>query len=307
MAASVRRARLALLIIAVAALTGCGGDDGEGDGGASASELAVPWVDPDGEPPYIGSLSINPADSSLFMGTNTGLFRIPDGGSEPEKVTGQLETPDGSGQVSESLVAQFTGPDTLIGSGHPSAGAALPPALGLIRSGDAGKTWESVSELGRVDFHALRQSGDRLVGALFGQAQVLVSGDEGRTWETRTAPMPLVDLALDPENPDHWVGTAERGLFITTDGGQSWRQRDPIPNIRLAWPAGGDLHRVEPGGPVNVSSDGGETWEDRGSTGGEPHAMTVAEDGTVYVALLDGTVKASTDGGQTFTDQVKGG
>jgi hypothetical protein len=35
--------------------------------------------------------------------------------------------------------------------------------------------------------------------------------------------------------------------------------------------------------------------------------MTVAEDGTVYVALIDGTLKVSEDGGKTFTDQVKGG
>jgi hypothetical protein len=297
--------RGALLFLLLAALAGCGGDDGGDE--ETGSDLAVAWVDPDGDPPYIGSLDINPADGSLFMGTNTGLFRIAEGASEPEKVTGTLTTPDGEGQVSESLVAKFTGPDTALGSGHPSAGEALPPVLGLIRTEDAGKTWESVSELGTADFHALEISGTRLAGALFGQAQVLMSEDEGRTWETRTAPMPLVDLAVDPGNPDHWVGTSERGLFISTDAGQSWRQRDPIPNIRLAWPEGGELHRVEPGGLVKVSGDGGETWEDRGSTGGEPHAMTVADDGTVYVALLDGTVKESGDGAQTFTDRVKGG
>jgi len=295
--------RVCLALLLLAALAGCGGDDG-----ASASDdLAVPWVDPDGDPPYIGSLSVNPSDSALFMGTNTGLFRIEKGASEPQKVTGELSTPDGKGQVSESLIAHFTGPDTVLGSGHPAPGQALPPALGLIRSEDAGRTWTSVSELGSADFHALELSQDQVVGALFGQAQVLVSGDEGKTWEARTAPMPLVDLAVDPENPDRWIGSAERGLFLSTDGGQSWRQREPVPNIRLAWAAGGELYRVDPGGQVKVSSDGGERWEDRGSTGGEPHAMTVAEDGTVYIALLDGTLKASDDGGQNFTDQVKGG
>ena len=62
--------------------------------------------------------------------------------------------------MSESLVAKFTGPDQLIASGHPSGDSTLPPALGLIRSDDAGKTWESVSELGTSDFHALSRSGD---------------------------------------------------------------------------------------------------------------------------------------------------
>jgi Sortilin, neurotensin receptor 3,/BNR/Asp-box repeat len=290
----------------VAALGGCGGDDG-----ASAEDpaegLAVPWVNPDGDPPIIGSLSVNPADSTLYMGTNTGLFRIPEGASKPEKVVGTLETPDGSGKVSESLVVRFTGPDQLLASGHPSEGEALPPALGLISSEDAGKTWTSVSELGNADFHAIEPAGDEIVAALFQQAQVLVSTDEGKTWETRAAPMPLVNLEVDPGDPRRWIGATERGIFVSADGGETWRQRDPTPNVRFAWADGGELYRVDPGGPLKVSTDGGETWEDRGSTGGEPQAMTVGEDGTVYVALIDGTLKVSDDGGQTFTDQVKGG
>jgi hypothetical protein len=289
-----------------ATIAGCGGDDGESSADP-ASDLAVPWVDPDGDPPIIGSLSVNPADSTLYMGTNTGLFRIPDGASEPERLIGRLETPDGSGRVSEALVVRFVGPDELLGSGHPAAGEALPPALGLIRSEDAGKTWSSVSELGTADFHAIEPAGDEIVAALFQQAQVLVSDDDGRTWSTRAAPLPLVALEVDPDDSRRWVGATERGIFVSDDGGETWRQRDPTPNARLAWADGGELYRIDPGGPVKVSTDGGERWEDRGSTGGEPQAMTVGEDGTLYVALIDGTLKVSDDGGQTFTDRVRGG
>jgi hypothetical protein len=241
------------------------------------------------------------------MGTNTGLFRIPEGASKPEKLVGTLKTPDGSGKVSEALVVRFVGPDELLGSGHPSAGAALPPALGLIRSEDAGKTWSSVSEMGTADFHAIEPSGDEIVAALFQQAQVLVSGDDGRTWATRAAPLPLVALEVDPSDSRRWVGATERGIFVSEDDGETWRQKDPTPNVRLAWAESGELYRIDPGGPVKVSTDGGERWEDRGSTGGEPQAITVGEDGTVYVALIDGTLKVSDDGGKTFTDQVKGG
>ena len=94
---------------------------------------------------------------------------------------------------------------------------------------------------------------------------------------------------------------------MSKDAGGSWRPFDPTPNVRLSWGANGELFRVDPGGPVKVSTDGGQTWEDRGTTGGEPQAMTVDEDGTVYVALIDGTLKVSDDGGRTFTDQVRGG
>jgi photosystem II stability/assembly factor-like uncharacterized protein len=295
--------KLIFVLLACAALVaGCGGDSGS-SGGSEAS-LAVPWVDPDGDPPYIGSLSVNPGDGSIFMGTNTGLFEVPKGGGKPVKVTGQLKTPDGEGAVSESLVARFTGPDALIASGHPSGDSTLPPALGLIRSSDAGKTWESVSELGTSDFHALALSGDILVAPLYGQAQILLSRDGGKTFEPRVAPMALVDLAADPGDPKRWAATSETGIFVSTDEGRTWRQRDPTPNVRLAWHDSGDLYRIDPGGPVKVSKDGGETWEDRGDTGGEPQALAVDDAGALYAATLDGKVQKSEEGGKTWTPLV---
>jgi photosystem II stability/assembly factor-like uncharacterized protein len=249
-------------------------------------------------------LSVNPADGALFLASNTGLFRIEHGAGKPVKVTGVLGTPDGEGKISEALVVRFAEPDRMFGSGHPSAGAALPPALGLIRSSDAGKTWESVSELGTADFHALALSRDRIVAPMFGQAQIFVSGDDGRSWETRIAPMPLVDLTVDPEDPRRWAATSDQGVFVSSDEGKTWRQRDPTPNVRLAWHAPDELYRIDPGGPVKVSADGGETWQDRGDAGGEPQALTADGEGTLYTASLEGTVKRSRDGGTTWETVV---
>jgi hypothetical protein len=298
--------RSLVLVVLLALLAGCGGGDGAAAEDSTA-ELAVPWVDPDGDTPIVGAVTVNPADSTLFMSTNTGLFRLTPGASKPEKVVGTLETPSGSGKVSEALVTRFVGPDELLGSGHPAAGGSLPSALGLIRSEDAGKTWTSVSELGNADFHAIETSGDAIVAALFGQAQVLMSVNDGKSWTTRAAPMPLIALEVDPGDAARWIASTERGTFGSGDGGKTWRQRDAIPNVRFSWPESGQLYRIDPGGPVKVSADGGEKWEDRGSTGGEPQALTADADGKVYVALIDGTVTASSDGGRTFTEQVAGG
>jgi hypothetical protein len=298
--------RLALIAAVAVALVGCGGS-GNTAGGDPAAGLAVPWVDPDGDAPIVGAVTVNPADSTLFMSTNTGLFRLAPGASEPEKVIGTLKTPSGSGKVSDALVTRFVGPDELLGSGHPAAGGTLPSALGLIRSEDAGKTWTPVSELGNADFHAIETSGDTIAAALFGQAQVLVSVNGGKSWSTRAAPMPLIALEVDPGDAARWIASTERGTFGSDDAGRTWRQRDAIPNVRFSWPESGQLYRIDPGGPVKVSADGGQTWEDRGTTGGEPQALTVDDDGTVYVALIDGTVTVSSDGGRTFKAQVAGG
>jgi photosystem II stability/assembly factor-like uncharacterized protein len=232
------------------------------------------------------------------------LFRVPGAGEEPVKVTGTLKTPNGEGEISEQLVVRFTGPDEMLGSGHPPSESTLPPALGLMRSEDAGETWSSVSELGTADFHAIEPAGDALVGGLFGQAQLLVSRDEGKTWETRAAPRPLVDLEISPDDPRLWIASTADGVYISRDEGGTWRAIDPTPNSYLAWPAQDRLYRHDPGGPMMLSTDAGDSWEEVGNTGGEPQSLVAAGPMTLYAILIDGTVKASTDGGATWTDHV---
>jgi hypothetical protein len=286
-------------------LTVGSGDGGDEEEAASAGgELRTPWVDPDGQSPIVGSVDVNPGDGSLWLSTNTGLFRVPKGSGTPERVTGRLETDVGEGSISEQLVIRFRGPDDLIASGHPPAGEALPAALGMIASKDAGKTWTGLGEVGRNDFHAIQIAGDLIVAGVYGEPSVTVSRDGGRTFETSTPPETLVDLEVDPDDPKRWVASTFEELVVTEDEGRSWRPVEPIPNVRFAWPAGDTLLRVDPGGPVKVSSDGGRTWQDRGSTGGEPQAMFAETREHVYVALFDGTVKESTDGGRTWTDRV---
>ena len=289
---------LALVVVVAAALSGCGGGDA-----SSAPPDSDARVDPDGDPPYVGSLSVNPADGSLYLATNTGLFRIREGSHRTERVKGTLRTPDGSGSVSEALVVRFTGPNRALASGHPAAGGDLPPALGLISTGDGGRTWSSVSELGTADFHALELSGGRLVAPMYGQAQIYVSADQGRTFQTRAAPQPLVDLELDPEDPRRWVASAATGLFTSADEGRTWRQRDPTPYSRFAWVAPEELYRIDPGGPVLRSRDGGTKWEKAGTTGGEPQALAASE-GLLYAALLDGSIRESRDGGRTWGERL---
>jgi hypothetical protein len=300
MAGALGRLGLLAALLAAAALCACGGEGGAGEQ-EPETPLAVPWLDPDGEFPVVGGRAGNPADGRLWMATNTGLFRVPGDGEPPVQVTGTLTTADGAGRISAQLVVRFTGPDQLLGSGHPAADSSLPPALGLIRSGDAAKSWTSVSELGKADFHAIERSGDRLIGGLFGQSQVLVSGDDGETWETRTAPRVLVDLEVDPGDAARWIATTADGVYVSRDEGGTWRAIDPKPNSYLAWPAPDTLYRLDPGGPLMLSHDGGDSWKQIGSTGGEPQAIVAADERTLYALLLDGTVKRSADGGRSWT------
>jgi len=290
-----------LLLAGLAAVLLTGGSDDSGTQTAAVPEnLTVPWVNPDGVTPVVGAVDVNPADDSVWFSTNTGVWRVPPDGGEPEQVTGQLEGQD----ISPELVIRFRGPDQLIASGHPPAGSDLPPALGLIDSDDAGATWSEISGLGQTDFHAIQISGDAIVAGVFQSAAASISRDGGKTFEDRVTPDPLVDLEADPEDPKRLIASTQEAVIGSTDEGGSWRERDRIPNVRFTWPEPDALYRIDPGGPVKFSGDAGETWEDRGTTGGEPQALFANTADHLLVALFDGTIKESDDGGRTWTDLV---
>jgi hypothetical protein len=289
--------------VAVFVVAGSGGETAD-EPASDPSALRVPWIDPDGVTPIVGSLDVNPADRSVWLATNTGLWRLPPGADRPQRVTGTLNTDQGDGEISEQLVVRFRGPDAALASGHPPPDSSLPRALGLIETRDAGRTWSSISQLGRGDFHSLQLSADVIVAGVFGEAAVTVSRDGGKNFDLRVTPAALVDLAADPEDPSRWVASTQNGLIVTRDEGRTWRETEPVPNIRFAWPEAGSLYRVDPGGPVKFSGDGGRTWRDRGTSGGEPQALFADAPQHLYAVLIDGTVEESQDGGVTWKARV---
>ena len=197
---------------------------------------------------------------------------------------------------------RFSGPGTLVASGHPEPGSALPEDLGLIVSKDGGATWEPVSLLGEADLHALDVRGNLVVGQLAEEPRLLVSLDRGRSFRERTAPGVALDADVDPSNPDRIVITTDQGVFVSPNGGDGWRQRDVLSGpAHLAWSRGGSLFRIEAGGAVRVSEDGGSTWRQRGNAGGSPTTVTIDRRGRLYAALAGARIVRSSDGGRTFS------
>ena len=277
---------LACTVLALAPLA-CGGDDEE-----PAERGAEPIIEDPG-PVHVHGLGVNPSDGALFVATHTGLFRAPPGRQRAERVADRYQ---------DTMGFTVTGPDEFLGSGHPDGRENLPPFLGLIRSGDAGRTWQPVSLPGERDFHVLEAAGNRIYG--YGsdfetrQASLLVSDDGGRRWEERTPPEPLVSLAIEPGNPDHVVAAGERGVYSSTDGGNGWR---PLPGGAglLVWTGADALFLARPDGSVARSRDGGRSWETVGDVGGRAAAFD-NDGGDLYVALHDGTVKRSVDAGRRW-------
>jgi BNR/Asp-box repeat len=253
-------------------------------------------VDAAADPPFVGALEVDPADGTLLMATNRGLYRVRKGSIDP--VRARLDESD----VSKGLAFRFTGPGEAVGSGHPGREQTQWAVLGLVRTADGGRSWRFVSRPGAADYHAIAVSGDTLAAAPGAEATVHVSRDGGRSFEPRTAPLALQDLEIDPADPERWVGAAETGVHLTTDGGATWRPADPAGGARLVWPASDALFRTDLDGRVSRSSDGGLTWEDVGRVDGETHALAAVDEKTLYAADIDGVVRVSRDGGETWEE-----
>jgi photosystem II stability/assembly factor-like uncharacterized protein len=226
---------------------------------------------------------------------------------------------------------------------------------GVWMSNNGGLTWdavfdeEAVASIGAI---AINQSNPDIIWVGTGESNVRnstsVGGgvyksiDGGRSWTlTGLANSERIDrIALHPDNPNIayvaamgtlWGSNEERGVYKTTDGGDSWVRilyvddttgatdikMDPSNPDKLyagmwqfrRWP-----YQFKSGGPgsgVYISYDGGETWkrkteEDglpKGDLGRTVFAISAAEPKRVYLLAeaKKSALLVSTDGGESWS------
>jgi len=260
-------------------------------GGGDSGNEREPIIDDPG-PIHVHGLGTNPKDGALFIATHTGLFRLGPSESTATRVAGRYQ---------DTMGFTVVGPDGFLGSGHPDGREKAPPFLGLIRSGDAGETWQPVALRGQADFHVLEAANPRIYG--FGsdwetrRTQFLVSDNDGKSWDERDVPEPLISLALDPRDADRLIASGERSLYESRDAGRSWKKSNGDPGL-VGWQRRSGITLVTASGDVVTSADG-SSWRIAGQIGGEPAAFE-AEADYLYVALHDGTIKRSRDGGRSW-------
>jgi len=235
--------------------------------------------------------------------------------------------------LSWRLVGPFRGGrvDAVAGvSGHPATWYFGAVDGGIFKTTDAGVTWkplfqhEPVASIGAL---AVAPSNPKVIyagtgestirsGASYGDG-VYRSDDGGKTWthvgldQTRH----IGRILVDPNNPDHvvvaamghaWGANAQRGVFVTTDGGKTWKKTLFVDEHTGAV----DLAR-DPGNPSSVfattwnaertpwfqyppqqgagsaiwhSTDGGNTWHKLPMKGLPQHDV-----GRIGVAVAPGT------------------
>ncbi len=255
-------------------------------------------------------------------------------------------------------IGPFRGGRVVAVAGHPVERGVFyfgACAGGVWKTEDGGTYWENVSDgyfgTASVGAIAVSQSDPNVVYAGTGEAcirgnvshgdGVYRSTDGGRTWrnvglrDTRH----IARVRIHPSDPDvayvaalgHAFGpNDERGVFRTTDGGESWERvldrgdragaadlcMDPN-NPRILYAAAWETRRQPwsftsggPGSGIFRSTDGGDTWDDLTRNQGLPEgvkgrigvAVSPAMPGRVWaiVEAEEGGLFRSDDGGETW-------
>lgn len=300
-------ARLIPLVLASTLVVGAcsSGTADEGAGGGSAApsasattggpSAAVPSepiasVAASAEWSHVHNLTVD--GDLLLIGTHGGLWsQLP---GQPAQLVSE--------QPFDVMGFAQAGP-TMYASGHPGPGQDAPSDLGLQTSEDTGRTWESTSLLGEVDFHRLRAQDTVVAGLSAHDGRFLRSADAGTTWSDLGSPG-LFDFALDPSDPEIVIGTQQSGPVHSSDGGQTFNAIPDAPLLAfLAW-TGTTVYSIATDNTVQTSTDAGVTWEQMGQLEGQPQAL--GADGDRVVALAGSTIWDSTDGGRTFAPRITG-
>lgn len=250
---------------------------------------------------HVHGLGINPADDSLYAATHSGLFRIDDDG-EAQRI--------GEGYP-DIMGFTVTGPNQFLASGHPDLRdeelriEGRPPLLGLIETTDAGRNWQPRSLLGEADLHTIAALDDLLLAYDSTGGRVLTSRDGGRTWETR-AEIELLDLAVDPRNPDRLVAILADGTISSSNnGGRSWAPDTNAPAMPVVVRWGDDTRWVgTQDGALYRADTAGTEWTEVRSFDGAIEA--ILDDATgKYVAVGDSGIWTSPDAGRTWEQLYK--
>ena len=210
---------------------------------------------------------------------------------------------------------------------------------GLYKSTDAGKTWNKIlyinEKTGCADI-AVDPSNPEIIYATTWQfrrqpysfnsggpgSAIFKSTDGGKTWKELTKGLPAkpfgrVALTLAPSAPQNLLAIVESnstGLYISSDGGENWKQQSATFNV-VSRPFYFSTLVIDPKDPKRVyrpalsfsySSDGGYSFVDASGEGGwvhsDHHALWINPNNTNQMYLgTDGGVYVSLDRGATWT------
>ena len=245
-------------------LRACGGDaeptaepaagHAGADRGAAPPRPPPPAAGSDGSSPAINSVTVDPGDGTIMVGSGPALYRLEPGAKEAERLTGRSTTRGQAPSRATSSCAS-PGPGDLLASGHPQDGA-LPENLGADPLQRPRRDWQSVPGP-EADYHELEIAGNLILAR-----QRRVARHPGRQRRRRDVGDAHAARGADRRRRRSRRPAAVGGLDRA--GHVRLHQRRPVlaparhDVRRAAGLAEADaLYSVDRNGKVRVSADGG--------------------------------------------------
>jgi len=294
----------------------------------------------------IDAVAANP--DVIYVGAATGgLWKSEDGGLTWKPIFDDQEV------AAIGAVSIFQASPDIVwvgtGEGNPRNSASV--GYGIYKSMDGGRTWEHLGLEATERIHRILLHPDdpdiayvAAMGKMWGENPergVYKTVDGGETWQKVLYVDPrtgAADLVMDPTNPNKLVaalwdyrrwpwffrsGGPGSGLYVTVDGGRSWRQltaEDGLPagelgriGLAIAPSNPGIIYayiEAERENTLYRSEDGGYSWRKAGSgdnVGNRPFYyadLRVDPQDPNRVYSLWSRVSVSNDGGKTFEQLV---
>jgi photosystem II stability/assembly factor-like uncharacterized protein len=163
---------------------------------------------------------------------------------------------------------------------------------GLFTSTDEGKSWRAGAGLGRLDFLAVRASGQTVLAAT--PREAVVSRDGGDTWQLAQVPSFVTTLYGAAVTPDQalWLATRE-GMFRSSDFGATWEHvlNGLTPRNLISVTYDSDNHRliaVSGRGTLFVSGSDGQ-WKEL-NAGFVARLLAVVHGRLIAATAFDGVI-----------------
>ncbi len=257
------------------------------------------------EKTHFHGIAVDPRDASrVYLATHHGFFVVgPDGMAK---------------RVSENaddfmgFTPHPTDPSILYASGHPASGGNL----GIIMSTDGGRNWSRIAKgvNGPVDFHQMDASkaDPKVIYGVHGDLQV--SRDGGHSWQRGgTAPDGLIDLAASAKDVNRLYAATKGGLFVSENGGKSWRIADILtrPTTMVQTGFDGRIYAFVVGTGLLRTTEPSLDWSVVSNDFGDNYILHLAIDPTdnrnLYAVTLEAQTRkqailVSRDAGQTWSN-----
>lgn len=262
-----RAAAAAIVLAELIMLAGCASAEPPSTGTSHAAMAS-----------HVHAIVPDPEGDGFLLGTHEGILAV--------SAEGELLSRVGSYGF-DAMGLTVVGED-LIASGHP--GADTPPELGdhnlgIIRSADAGVSWEPAAFTGEKDFHALAAGSDGTVYGLATDAiDVLASKDGGDSWAPTGGQLMAVGLVVT--SGGNVVAATPDGLRVSTDGARSF---EPWPGAPMLYalsvsPNGELIAGVDADEKIWVHVSGASAWKEVGVVHGTAQATAITDTGSILVA-----------------------